>query len=122
MSRNGSVLVVEDEFLVAELLSIMLEELGLEVCGTAVTADQALTIAEAQLPALVLMDVRLKGQTDGIDAAAAIRRATGAPVIFVTGSAEPATIARIAQCHPASVLLKPIRFEQLRDAVTQAMA
>lgn len=122
MRRLGAVLIVEDEFLIAELLSSMLEDMGLEVCGTAATADEAVAMTEAQLPALVLMDVRLKGGKDGIEAARAIRQSTGTPVIFVTGSGEPATVQRIAQHQPAAVLFKPIRFEQLRTAVMKAMA
>ena len=122
MPRHGPILVVEDEFLIAELLSSMLEDMGFDVCGTAATADEAVTMTEAQLPALVLMDVRLKGPRDGIEAARAIRASTGTPVIFVTGSGEPATVARIAQHQPAAVLFKPIRYEQLKTAVIKAMA
>jgi two-component system, response regulator PdtaR len=122
MSRRASVLVVDDEFLIVELLSIMLRDMGLEVCGTAATGDEAVALAEAHEPGLVLMDVRLKGQMDGVDAARAISRTTGASVIFITGSREPATVARIEQERPVAVLYKPIRFDQLRDAVLQAVA
>jgi CheY-like chemotaxis protein len=121
MSQRASVLVVDDEFLIAELLSIMLGDMGLEVCGTAATGDEAVALAVAHEPGLVLMDVRLKGQMDGVDAARAIRRTTGASVIFITGSREPATVARIERERPAAVLYKPIRFDQLRDAVLQAV-
>jgi CheY-like chemotaxis protein len=121
MARSGSVLVVDDEFLIAELLSTMLRDMGLNVCGTCASADEAVALAEAHEPELVVMDVRLKGQMDGIDAAKAIRQATGASVIFVTGSGEPATIARIERVQPVAVLHKPIRFDQLRDAVRYAV-
>jgi two-component system, response regulator PdtaR len=121
MAQSASVLVVDDEFLIAELLSIMLRDMGLDVCGTAATGEEAVALAKAHEPGLVLMDVRLKGQMDGVDAAKLIRRATGASVIFITGSREAATVARIEREQPAAVLFKPIRFDQLRDAVLQAV-
>jgi CheY-like chemotaxis protein len=122
MAHNGPVLVVDDEFLIADLLSTMLQDMGLEVCGTAATAAEAVSLAVAHQPSLVLMDVRLKGQPDGIEAARRIRQKIGSTVIFVTGSVEPATLARIEQDHPALVLYKPVRFEHLRSAVLKAIA
>jgi DNA-binding NarL/FixJ family response regulator len=122
MARSGSVLVVDDEFLVVELLSTMLQDIGLDVCGTAATADRAVALAEAYSPGLVLMDVRLNGYMDGIDAAATIRRTTGASVIFITGSVDRATVARIERLQPAAVLAKPVRFDQLRNAVLETVA
>jgi CheY-like chemotaxis protein len=122
MAPNQSVLVVDDEFLIAELLSIMLRDMGMDVCGTAASADEAVALAKAHIPTLVLMDVRLNGRLDGIEAAKAIRRATGALVIFVTGSGESAAVARIERDYPATVLHKPVLFNQLKRAVLHAIA
>jgi CheY-like chemotaxis protein len=122
VQRKVPVLVVDDEFLIADLLSTMLRDMGLDVCGTAATAANAIALAEAKAPGLVLMDVRLQGQLDGIEAARTIRQATGAVVIFITGSDEPTTIARIERDDPAAVLHKPIRFDELQRAVLQAIA
>jgi len=122
VGRGRSVLVVDNEFLIAELLSNLMQDMGLTVCGIAATADQAVAMAKAHLPDLVLMEVRLKGASDGIEAAHAIRSVTGAPVIFVTASGETATVARARQTHHAAVVHKPIRFDQLRRAVLAAMA
>jgi two-component system, response regulator PdtaR len=63
------------------------------------------------------MDVRLRGKQDGVDAALAIHRLLGSPIVFITGSGEPANIARINTDHPAAVLIKPISFEQLTDTL-----
>jgi CheY-like chemotaxis protein len=111
------VLVVDDEFLIAESLSLQIEDLGLEVCGTADTARGAIAMAQEHRPCLVLMDMRLKGIEDGVDAALAIHRSVGSKVIFITGSREPATMARINEDHPAAVLLKPIFGRQLQTAI-----
>ncbi|RYJ03809.1 MAG: response regulator [Acetobacteraceae bacterium] len=117
---SGRVLVVDDEFLIAELLTVMIEDMGLTVCGSAATAAEAKALATEHRPELVLMDVRLQGQEDGIDAAKHIHHHVGSRVIFITGSREPDTVARIETDHPAAVLFKPITFEQLRQAVGKA--
>lgn len=102
------VLVVDDEQLIALGLSVALRDMGLRVCGTAATAAKAVELAREHRPSLVLMDVRLKGPTDGVDAAIEIHRTVGSQVIFITGSREPETVERIRQDHPAGVLFKPI--------------
>jgi DNA-binding NarL/FixJ family response regulator len=116
------VAIVEDEFLIAAGLSMQLEDLGMTVCGTAASADEAVALAQSQRPAVVLMDVRLVGEKDGIDAALAIHATVGSKVIFVTGSREAATMDRIRMDHPAGVLFKPVQDWQLRDAIGAALA
>lgn len=119
---GDTVLVVDDEFLIAQGLSMQVEDMGLVVCGTAATADAAVAMAQLHRPAVVLMDMRLLGDKDGVDAALAIYETVGSKVIFVTGSREPATIERINLDHPAGVLFKPVSDQQLRTAIETAMA
>lgn len=116
-----SVLIVDDEFIIADTLGLQVQEMGLEVCGTASTARAAIDLAQTHRPAVILMDVRLKGDEDGVDAALEIHRTVGSKVIFITGSREPATMARIQLDHPAGVLFKPIYGQQLRIAIEQAL-
>lgn len=115
------VLIVDDEFLIADTLSLQVEDMGYDVCGTAATAQAAVELAQAHRPGVVLMDVRLKGQADGVDAALEIHRTVGSKVIFITGSREPATMARIEMDHPAAVLFKPIYGQQLRNAIERVL-
>ncbi|MBW8811974.1 MAG: response regulator [Caulobacterales bacterium] len=115
--KDRCVAVVDDEYLIAAALSVQVEGLGLTVCGTAATAEEAIALARDQRPAVVLMDVRLGGDKDGVDAALVIHATVGSKVIFVTGSREPATLARIERDHAAAVLFKPISDWQLRDAI-----
>ncbi len=122
MPLEDCVAVVDDEFLIATGLTMQLEDMGMTVCGTAATADEAVSLAQSRRPAVVLMDVRLAGEKDGIDAALAIHESVGSKVIFVTGSREPATIERIKLDHPAGVLFKPVMDWQLRDAIVAALA
>lgn len=115
------VAVVDDEFLIAAGLTLQLEELGMTVCGTAATAEEAVALVQANRPAVVLMDVRLAGELDGVDAALKIHDTVGSKVIFVTGSREPATLDRINKDHPAGVLFKPVTDRQLRQAIDDAL-
>jgi DNA-binding NarL/FixJ family response regulator len=117
----GCLLVVDDEFFIAQGLKAQVEELGLEVCGTAASADDAIVLAVRHRPSVVLMDMRLQGERDGVDAALAIHALVGSKMIFITGSREPATMARIQLDHPSAVLFKPISDRQLRTAIATAM-
>ncbi len=122
MLTGKRAVVVEDEALIADVLVMMLEDMEMEVCGVAATADEAIALAQAHSPDVVLMDVRLQGPKDGVEAAIAIEQTVGSRVIFVTGSREPETLARIQEDHPAAVLFKPFRIDQLKATVTQAIS
>ena len=115
------VLVVDDEMLIAMGLEQEVESMGLSVCGIADTADEAVAMAQQFRPAVVLMDMRLRGQGDGVDAALAIYETVGSKVIFITGSREPSTLARINTDHPSAILFKPISPHQLTEAINAAL-
>jgi two-component system, response regulator PdtaR len=119
---NDCVLVVEDEFLIADCFVDEIESMGRTVCGVADTAQKAIALAREHRPSLVLMDVRLKGVEDGVDASIAIHDAVGSKVIFITGSREPANLKRIGLDHAAAVLFKPLRGYELRAAIEAAMS
>ena len=116
-----SVLIVEDEYLISLGLTAQIEDMGLKVCATADSADAAVIQAQTHRPAIILMDVRLRGERDGVDAAQTIFHTVGSKIIFITGSREQKTIDRIDQDHPFAVLFKPISDKQLHAAVNDAM-
>lgn len=117
------VVIVEDDMLIGMALSMMLSDMGMEVRGQAVTAAEAVSVTETCRPDLVLMDVRLKGEGDGVDAAQHIHRTMkGTKVVFITGSRERETIARIQEDHPAGLLIKPITQAQLEATVRAVLA
>jgi two-component system, response regulator PdtaR len=118
---RNCVLVVDDEVLIADLWCSQIDGMGLEVCGIAATAEAAIALAREHRPSLVLMDMRLRGKTDGVDAALAIHESVGSKVIFITGSKEPETMARIELDHATAVLLKPISDRQLQTAIRSAL-
>ncbi len=118
---GNKVLIVDDEFLIQELLSVLVEQMGLTVCGKAETAERAIELAREHRPSLVLMDMRLDGRRDGVDAALEIRELGGSKIIFITGSRDPKTLSRIQTSHPEAILFKPFADRQLRNAVELAL-
>jgi CheY-like chemotaxis protein len=118
---NDCVLVTEDEFLIGELWSSYLEGMGLRVCGMAACAAESVALAQQHRPQLVLMDMRLQGDGDGVDAALEIHAKVGSGVVFITGSLEPETAARIKLDHPKAILYKPVCEGQFQDAVRLAL-
>ena len=89
---SSRILIVEDEFIVAADLEAKLTKLGHQVVGTAASGDEALSLAEEHRPHIVLMDIRLDGRLDGVEAASEIRNRYHIPVIFLTAHADRATL------------------------------
>ena len=115
MSKT-TILVVEDEGIVAMELARKLEQLGYEVAGTAERGEEAVALAARLRPDLVLMDILLIGAMDGIDTAEAICRDQDVPVVYLTAHSDPATLARAKLTGPFGYILKPF---ELRDLATQ---
>ncbi len=111
-----TVLIVEDEAIVAEDLAGKLRGLGHEVAGIAMEGEEAIALVESLRPHLVLMDIWLAGTIDGIEAAEAIRNRFDVPVIYLTAHSDSATLARAKTTGPFGYILKP--FEE-RDLATQ---
>lgn len=111
------VLVVEDEAIVAADLSHKLEEAGFRVLGVEDTGEGAVSAAAELQPDVVIMDVYLKGEMDGIEAAEMIQGEHGIPVIYLTAYSDDSTLARILETEPYGYLLKPFSTEQLRAEI-----
>ena len=116
------ILIVEDEFLLAMAVEQALEAAGFRVIGIAGDGPTALALAEAGRPDLVITDVKLRGSSDGVAAAVAIRERFGAPPIFVSGNLDAWTRARAARAAPAGFIDKPYTEAELVRAVHDALA
>ncbi len=114
--NKSSILIVEDEAIVAADLSIKLRQLGYNVAGTASRGKEAVEMAGDLRPDLILMDIRLDGYMDGIEAAELIRDRYDLPVIYLTAHSDTATLDRAKLTGPFGYVLKP--FEE-RDVATQ---
>ena len=114
-SQVPRVLIVEDELLVAWHLESLAREQNLEVCGLVPDGDGAIEQAIDLDVDLILMDIRLAGRMDGIEAARRIREQRDTPIIFITAHGDPATRAQIEQVLPGTpVLAKPITADRLQ--------
>jgi len=114
LGRPLRVLIVEDEFYISLHTRGLLQALGHVVVAVAVSADQAVRIAESERPDVVLMDIRLTGSRDGIDAADEISNRFGIASIFVTANTDRATRQRAESVHPLGFLEKPLTEQRLR--------
>lgn len=119
--RRPTALVVEDETLIAEELSERLTRMGFSVVAAVDSADAAIEAADRERPDIVLMDIRLKGERDGIHAAAEIRKLLNSPVIFVTAYSDQITLDRVKESEPYGYVLKPFHERELQVAVELAM-
>ena len=118
---KARILIVEDEVIVREDLRDSLEGLGYEVVGVAVAGREAISKTQELRPDLVLMDVRLKGDMDGIEAAQSIRARYTLPVVFLTAFADERTIARAAAACPYGYLTKPFNERAIRATIEVAL-
>jgi CheY-like chemotaxis protein len=116
-----SILIVEDEVIVAADLAGKLDLLGYRVAATTATGEQAVELARQHRPDLVLMDIRLAGAMDGVAAAAAIRRELDLPVIFLTAHSDAATINQARQTGASAYVRKPFDDRELRTRIDQAL-
>jgi CheY-like chemotaxis protein len=120
--ETAAILIVEDEALNALYISSVLEVCGYDVIGVTATAAEALDLAAGHVPDLVLMDITLRGEVDGIAAARSLQERLGVPILFVTAHADAPTLARARAINPAGYLLKPFTAHQLETAVRKALA
>ena len=119
--KQKKILIVEDEGIVALDLQDRLEHLGYEVCNIADTAKIALKMAAKYSPDLVLMDIVLKGERDGISAARQIHDLFGIPVVFLTAYADEKTLARAKLSNPHGYIVKPFNAQMLRSNIEMAL-
>lgn len=115
--KPRSVLIVEDERIVAKDLQQTLVEMGYDAFAIAASADEALRAATERCPDVVLMDIRLKGDRDGIETARLLRERFNVPIIFVTAHADEVTLSRASVTEAFGYLVKPIRPVELRGAL-----
>jgi two-component system, response regulator PdtaR len=121
LMSSPSILVVEDEAVIALDLRFRLERAGYEVCAIATTKDEAVQLTRTRQPTLVLMDIRLEGGSSGIDAAHEIRLNHQTPVIFLTAYADEGTIEKAKLTRPYGYIMKPFKDQELRAAIEIAI-
>src|SRR5680860_835242 len=115
------VLVVEDERIVARDIQAALRQLGYDVPATVATGDDALRLVEELRPHLIMMDINIQGDKDGVQTAMLIRERYDVPVLFLTAYSDDATLHRAKQAQPYGFLLKPFEERELLAAIETAL-
>jgi PAS domain S-box-containing protein len=116
-----SILVVEDESIVAMDIKSTLEGMGYSVPAVVNSGEKAIIAATEQKPDIILMDIQLEGKMDGIEAASRIRSDSSIPIIFLTASAEKDKLERAKLTLPFGYLLKPIQDRDLKVTIEMAI-
>lgn len=115
------ILIVEDELLFAKLVKIYLRDLGHEVAAAVTTGEEAIEKAEETKPDLVLMDIVLGGEMDGIESAGVIYSRFSIPFIYLTAHGDRETRERAQLTKPLAYLIKPIKKQELASAIDKAL-
>ena len=115
------ILVVEDDYFVALDLEDGLRDAGLRVLGPAPTAEEAVALARSERPILAVMDIRLAGEKDGIEAALELYHELGIRCIFASAHVEPPYRQRAAAARPLGWIQKPYTIGAVVEAVKKAL-
>ena len=115
---KGIILIVEDDDIIAKVEDWRLKNLGYEVCGRAITGAEAMEMAAKHKPEVVLMDINIKGDIDGIETAKMIKKAYNIPVIYVTSHSDGQTLERARDTNPDGFVVKPFDDNDLRVAIS----
>ena len=118
---TNKILIVEDELIVAENLSIILQQIGYEIVGIVNAGEKVIENVTATNPDLVLMDIMLQGEIDGITAAEQIYQQFHVPVIYMTAYADDNTIERAKKTEPYGYLVKPFEIIDLKTTIEIAL-
>lgn len=111
------VLLVEDDFILALVHKKYLEKIGCEVIDSVVSGEEAIQSALKNVPDFILMDIRLEGDMDGIDAMIEIQKKSNIPVIYVTGNSELSTLEKANKTYMKGFLIKPLHLDELKKIV-----
>ena len=115
------IMIVEDEVVIAMDMSAKLQELQYEVCKPVMSGEQSIKNVEEEKPDIVLMDIVLKGEMNGIEAAREIRARYGTPIIFVTACLDEETIKQLECVKPVGFFIKPVEIKDLKPALEKAL-
>ena len=118
--RPTRILIVEDEEIVALDLTMRLESMGYEVIGNVAKGEKSFLLASENHPDILLMDIKLAGNIDGIQTAELMRKFYNLPVIYLTAFADNATLQRAKKTHPYGYIIKPFTNDEIKSNIEMA--
>jgi DNA-binding LytR/AlgR family response regulator len=117
MTKNNTILIVEDEMIIAANISLQLTHLGYEVTGIIPRAEEVLLHIGQQIPDIILMDINLKGDLDGIEVVHLIQKEYKIPIIYLTANSDEANFNRAKATNPYAFVSKPFKKLDLQRAI-----
>ena len=115
------ILICEDEVLLADDVAVTLRDLGYRIAGIVVTGEEAISASQALKPDLILMDIKLRGEINGIEAVEKINACMDVPVVFLLAYAEKDILERANRTEPYGYLSKPVGMAELRSTIELAL-
>jgi CheY-like chemotaxis protein len=115
------ILIVEDNIIIQQVIELCLISLGYAVCGKVESGNAAIDFIKKKRPDAVLMNITLEGQTDGIDAAIAMKKSGPIPIIFLTSSARPEDLERAKKIPADGFIGKPFKESDIHAALKSAI-
>ncbi len=122
MEEKKKVLIVEDDKLLALVEERLVERLGFQVVGTAISGEEAIILVQENNPDIILMDISLKGEMDGIDAVEKIRKELNTPVIYLSGNSDKFNYERAKKTNFIDYLVKPVTADDLVGPLKKAVS
>jgi CheY-like chemotaxis protein len=118
---KGRILIVEDDDILARIISWRLTNMEYEVCGRASSGAEAMECLVKEKPDLVLMDINIKGDIDGIETTNMVKKGFRLPVVFLTSHSDGPTLERAKATNPDGFVIKPFSDQDLRVAIELAL-
>ncbi len=122
INRKLKILVVEDDMIIQMFISKTIKMGGDEVIGEARNSSEVLHFVKNCKPDLILMDIGISGEIDGIETAKLLNKSYCIPLIFITGNSDESTIERAKKTNPVDILFKPIDESKLKDNLSKFKA
>jgi len=120
--EKARVLIVEDQVITARNIAAMIADHGMEVIAICKSGEEAIQIAEQNIPDIVIMDIKLQGKMTGIETAHAIQEIQSTPIIYLSDHTDKPTVRKAKETHPANYLSKPFTEPDLIRAIEIAIA
>ncbi|MFT5860598.1 MAG: DNA-binding NarL/FixJ family response regulator [Flavobacteriaceae bacterium] len=117
MKKQFSILIAEDDMIIQMFISGIIKSAGFQIAGEARKGHQVLALSKEKMPDLVLMDIGLSGEIDGIETAKLLRDSHSIPVLFITGNSDEATIKRAEEAEPIGFIFKPLNERLLIEKI-----
>lgn len=115
-----TILLVEDDPISAKLVTRMVEKMGYHMSKSLATGEEAIELVQVSCPDLILMDIHLEGQLDGIETAQKIKELADVPIIYLTALGDPVTVQRAVSTEPFGYIMKPVQEPMLKSAIELA--